>query len=59
MYILEINPKAFIRIFSTEEIVINSDYKKGQTYQKIGDAMKAASIINNMLEQNIVKVRKI
>lgn len=46
MYILRISNKAFIQI-KPDEVVITSDYEKATKYNTIGEAMKAASELNN------------
>lgn len=56
MYILKISNEAFIKTFDNKEVIINSDYNKAQQFEKIGDALKAASIINAKLENAIVYV---
>ena len=49
MYILRISPKAFIKQGQDREIIIVSNPDKATTFDKIGDAMKAASQINSDL----------
>ena len=56
MYILKISKEAFVKTFDNKEVIINSDYNKAQQFEKIGDALKAASIINAKLENAIVYV---
>lgn len=56
MYILKISKEAFIKTFDNKEVIINADCNKAQQFERIGDAMKAASIINTKLENAIVYV---
>lgn len=56
MYILKISPKAFIKQGQDGEIVIVSNPNKATTFEKIGDAMRVASQINDDLETNKVHV---
>lgn len=57
-YILKISPKAFI-VYNNNKIEIISDYQQATQYDTIGKAMKAASEINQVLENPIVKVMSI
>ena len=56
MYILRISPKAFIKQGQDGEIVIVSNPNKATTFEKIGDAMRVATQINDDLETNTVHV---
>lgn len=56
MYILKISPKAFIKQGSDGEVIIVSSPNKATTFEKIGDAMRVASQINDDLETNKVHV---
>ena len=56
MYILKISPKAFIKQGQDGEIIIVSNPNKATTFEKIGDAMRVASQINDDLETNKVHV---
>ena len=56
MYILRISPKAFIKQGQDGEIVIVSNPNKATTFEKIGDAMRVATQINDDLETNKVHV---
>lgn len=54
MYILRISNKAFIQI-KPDEVVITSDYEKATKYT-IGEAMKAASELNKLINNPVVKI---
>lgn len=55
MYILRISNKAFIQI-KPDEVVITSDYEKATKYNTIGEAMKAASELNKLINNPVVKI---
>ena len=57
MYILQINSKAFIQV-KPDEVVITSDYEKATRYNTIGEAMKVASELNELINTSIIKVIK-
>ena len=57
MYILRISSKAFIRV-KPDEVVITSDYEKATRYNTIGEAMKVASELNELINTSIIKVIK-
>ena len=54
MYILQIRNKAFIQVKS-DEIIITSDSEKATKYNTIGEAMRAASELNNDFESHIIR----
>ena len=55
MYILRISNKAFIQV-KPDEVVITSDYEKATKHNTIGDAMRAASELNDLIGHYIIKV---
>lgn len=55
MYILQIGNKAFIQI-RPDEVVITSDYEKATRYNTIGEAMRKASELNNLIGHYIIKI---
>ena len=55
-YILKISNKAFVITEPNGDVTIVSDPNRATEFEKIGDAMKAASLVNEILEANIVKV---
>lgn len=57
MYILQISSKAFIQV-KPDEVVITSDYEKATRYNTIGEAMKVASELNELINTSIIKVIK-
>ena len=57
MYILRISSKAFIQV-KPDEVVIISDYEKATRYNTIGEAMKVASELNELINTSIIKVIK-
>lgn len=57
MYILRISNKAFIQV-KPDEVVITSDYEKATKYNTIGEAMKVASELNELINNSIIKVIK-
>jgi hypothetical protein len=54
MYILKINQKAFV--IKNDEIIITSDYTKASRYETIGEAMRMAASVNNVLGKCIVSI---
>ena len=57
MYTLRINHKAYIHFQEENNIIkIISNPKLASKYNNIGEAMRIASIINNILETPIVTV---
>lgn len=54
-YILQASHKAFI-IKSEDEIIVTEDYTRATQYNIIGEAMKAASEVNQALGTNVVKL---
>lgn len=56
MYILRISCRAFVRLELNGDTTIVSSPEKASTYDKIGDAMRAAVDVNDLLETNKVKV---
>lgn len=59
MYILKANPKAFIIVCPSNDLIITSDYSRATQYPTIGDAMKAASEVNKALGTHLVKVESL
>ena len=57
MYILQIGNKAFIQI-RPDEVVITQDYEKATKYNTIGEAMKVASELNELINNSIIRVIK-
>lgn len=57
MYILQISNKAFIQV-RPDEVVITSDYEKATRYNTIGEAMKVASELNELINNSIIRVIK-
>ena len=57
MYILQISNKAFIQV-KPDEVVITSDYEKATKYNTIGEAMKVASELNELINNSIIRVIK-
>ena len=57
MYILQISNKAFIQV-RPDEVVITSDYEKATKYNTIGEAMKVASELNELINNSIIRVIK-
>lgn len=55
MYILQISNKAFIQV-RPDEVVITSDYEKATKYNTIGEAMRKASELNNLIGYYIIKI---
>ena len=55
MYILRISNKAFIQV-KPDEVVITSDYEKATKYNTIGEAMKAASELNKLISNPVIKI---
>ena len=55
MYILRISSKAFIKV-KPDEVVITSDYEKATRYNTIGEAMKAASELNKLISNPVIKI---
>lgn len=58
-YILKISTKAFIIVQDNSDIIITSDYKKATKYNTVGEAMKTASEVNDILGTHIVKFESI
>jgi len=58
-YILKASTKAFIIIQENDELIITPDYTKATQYSTIGEAMKAASKVNNELGTHIVKIESL
>lgn len=56
MYILRISPRAFIRCEENGDTTIVASPDKASTYDTIGDAMRAAIDMNDLLETNKVAV---
>lgn len=56
MYILRISPRAFIRREENGDTTIVASPEKASTYDNIGDAMRAAVDMNDLLETNKVAV---
>lgn len=54
-YILSASTKAFI-VIKDNEIIVTPDYSKASQYDKIGEAMKVASLVNDILECSCVKL---
>lgn len=52
MYIVKISPTAFIKKEDNAEIIIVSDYLQAKVFEKIGDAMKAAASVNELININ-------
>lgn len=57
MYILRISNKVFIQV-RPDEVVITSDYEKATRYNTIGEAMKVASELNELINSSIIRVIK-
>lgn len=55
MYILKISNKAFIKI-EADGFLIISDYKNATTFSTIGDAMRKASELNEIIERPIIEI---
>lgn len=58
-YILKASPKAFIIAQPNNELIITSDYTKATQYNTIGDAMRAASEVNEALGVHVFKAESI
>lgn len=60
IYILQANSKAFVKSIEQNEIehtlVITADLNKAKQYERCGDAMIAAVIVNDIFEKDIFKV---
>lgn len=56
-YILKLTPGYFITV--TEEILITRNTDKIQKFSRIGDAMKAAVLVNTSLGKALCKVERI
>lgn len=54
-YILKVGKRTLIRVEDTE-IIITQEYEGATKFDKIGDAMKKASEINEELGVHIVKI---
>ena len=54
-YILKVGKRTLIRVEDTE-IVLTQEYEGATKFDKIGDAMKKASKINEELGAHIVKI---
>lgn len=50
MFIVQVTSRAFIRVFN-DELVITPDKEKATKYETIGDAMRAAALANDFLNQ--------
>ena len=57
MYILRIGNNLFIKEVA-EDIILTKDYTQAIQYKKIGDAMRAASELNTLINNSIVKIIK-
>lgn len=55
MYILKISNKAFIKV-EADRFLIISDYEKATKYNTIGEAMRKASELNNLIGYYIIKI---
>lgn len=55
MYILRISSKAFIQV-KPDEVIITSDYEKATKYNTIGEAMRIASELNELINNPVVKI---
>lgn len=53
MYIVKATSKAFIKV-TNDEFVITSNENNATKYEKIGDAMRIASIANKLLGSKII-----
>lgn len=58
-YILKASPKAFIIVLPNDELVITPNHTRATQYNTIGEAMKAASKVNDALGSHLVKVESI
>lgn len=58
-YILKISTKAFVRIEDNGDITIVATPDRATRIERIGDAMKQASQINEDWEEAVVQVERI
>lgn len=58
-YILKASPKAFVIVQPNNELIITSDYTKATKYNTIGDAMRAASEVNEALGVHAFKAESV
>lgn len=58
-YILKISNKAFVKIEENFDLTIIENPERATKFDRIGDAMKQASQINNDWETNAVQVLRI
>lgn len=56
MYILKISSKAFIRLEQNGDVTIVNNTNRATTFDKMGDAMRAAVQINNDLDTDLIRV---
>ena len=55
MYILQKSNKAFIQVKS-DKVAVISDCEKATKYNTIGEAMRKASELNNLIGHYIIKI---
>lgn len=58
MYILQISPKAYIKLEeNSNDIIVVQELERATKFDAIGDAMRKAARINEDWEEYIVKVK--
>lgn len=58
MYILQISPKAYIKLEeNSNDIIVMQELERATKFDAIGDAMREAARINEDWEEYIVKVK--
>lgn len=58
-YILKISNKAFVKIEDNSDLTIVQEPERATKIEKVGDAMRQASQINENWEEAIVKVIRV
>lgn len=58
-YILKISNKAFVKIEDNSDLTIVQEPERATKIEKVGDAMRQASQINEDWEEAIVKVIRV
>lgn len=60
MYILQISSKAYIKLEeNSNDIVVVQEPERATKFDAIGDAMRAASRINEDWEEHIIRVKSL
>lgn len=58
-YVLKARTNAYIIVQDNGDTVIMSDWTRATQFETAGDAMRAASKVNDMLGTNIIKIFRI